>query len=592
VATFTRRIPRKRRRQAESGVALILVMLFLGLMLLLGLAATMTSITEVNANGNLRLQTDAFNVADAGAVHAYELVRQMQGDFTCLIRGVNTGTIHDGDEFENRSFQIYASDGTITRQGTSSELMWKTSPARATPITHTLCADGVNRALVQLDSTHYYELIVYDNARDANSWMADSPRELNLTPVGQSSATAITIDTDQRVLVRSIGYVLPTATTPSNFDPRNAISTAVVDQVIGLTPYPAVISNDDLTITNSSSVTGELGGVHANDDLVLGSGSFHIDQTATWANGSADSPPSGSNSTVDNTHVDGFNGQSGTINIPDLNPYTYADQLDYFVIAFGTSQNERDALTNKLGGNAASLISGDTTRANTYVLHKTAAATYEISAQSTGQMNSTTIGGYDIRVANNGNANVDTVAATAAAGKGWFFLLAASAGTQIVEINGGTNGFISLFTNANVHLNGNSNLNPAIKLVTPENPPWDTIDILVDAGQDVTMSGSASATDWIEGVIYAHEQFDMTGSGNLRGQVVGYERAITIGGSPVVASTNPNSLGVSTYVASGASRLSGNFEIEHSDARGYIGNFNVAAWRQLHDFDPVTAARP
>src|SRR4051812_26544534 len=83
------------RREAERGVALILVMIFLSLMLLLGLATTMTSITEVGVGKNIRLATEAFDTADAGAAHAYELVKNMKGDFTTLLRG-NDGVLYSG----------------------------------------------------------------------------------------------------------------------------------------------------------------------------------------------------------------------------------------------------------------------------------------------------------------------------------------------------------------------------------------------------------------------------------------------------------------------------------------------------------------
>src|SRR4051794_25187063 len=108
------------RRETERGVALVLVMIFLSLMLLLGLATTMTTITEVGVGKNLRLSTEAFDVADAGAAHAYELIRNMKGDFTCLLRGSNWTSFgtgygsytRDGTQFADRPALTFNANGS------------------------------------------------------------------------------------------------------------------------------------------------------------------------------------------------------------------------------------------------------------------------------------------------------------------------------------------------------------------------------------------------------------------------------------------------------------------------------------------------
>src|SRR4051812_4302836 len=96
------RTPTRRRKTAgrpsQRGVALIMVLILLSLMMILGLAITMTGITEVSVSANSKLAAEAFTTADAGAVHAFEIVQHMNGDFTSLLRG-SDGNLRTGDEF-------------------------------------------------------------------------------------------------------------------------------------------------------------------------------------------------------------------------------------------------------------------------------------------------------------------------------------------------------------------------------------------------------------------------------------------------------------------------------------------------------------
>ena len=53
---------------------------------------------------------EAFDTADAGTSYAYELVRNMRGDFTCLLRGPD-GQLKSGDEFTQRPSQVFNTSG-------------------------------------------------------------------------------------------------------------------------------------------------------------------------------------------------------------------------------------------------------------------------------------------------------------------------------------------------------------------------------------------------------------------------------------------------------------------------------------------------
>lgn len=678
-------------RRMERGVALVIVLIFLSLMLLLGLATTMTSITEVNVGTNLRLATEAFDVADAGASHAYQLVRNMRGDFTHLMRGADN-VLKSGDEFAQRGAAIYENDGSVSTTPVTGD-MFVTANVDAIPATN-------GRAVRMLNPRHFYELIVYDNADDPNAYLTDSPLERDQDPLDDPAT-----DADGRVLIRSIGYVMSSDTTLAAFDPADAIASAVVDIVIGLNPYPAVISNDDLDLTNSIGISGTLGSAHANDDLRLGTGNFTIEQSATFSNTNPNDTWQGSgsgvvNDTSDNQHVAGYNGQSGELYIPDLNPYEYADKCHFLLIHSGSTANQRRALLTEMPAIATWLAANGVTTEQFVnpatprhlVIHSngaepptvtnittpngtsigtpnpnplTASAgkrapeiddsvpSYRMKRLGGSSWQSQTVawtrgGGNNGGGGNGGGGNgggnnggggtggggtggaggtggsgggttfdfswdTSTAARTTATrivvnytnqngftvsdipdasnGRAIFFLV--PPGSADVAMNSNTNGEVSIITNGNVRLNGNARLSPALRLTRDEAPPWDYLDVLVMAGEDVQMSGNSGGGDLIEGVIYAHEQFGLTGSGNLRGQVIGYEKELVWNAVALTFETsNAFSSAIGTPIGVHGSYLSGNFTISHEVTRGYLGQFTITAWRQLRDFDPLTAARP
>lgn len=590
-----------RRRSAERGVALILVMIFLALMLLLGLASTMTSITEVNVGGNLKLATEAFDVADAGSAHAFELVRNMSGDFTYLLRGPD-GLLKSGDEFhENHHAISYKLDGTVLQDLPIDN--FKSGAVNEIP--QTTCHDGIERALVRIDSRHFYELLVYDNAHDPNAYIQNS----NFEDL-QDTLDDPSIDADQRALIRSIGYVMAQdVATREDFDLNLVASSAVVDTVVGLTPFPAIITDDDLTISNSVEIRGSLGSVHANDDLTLGSGNFVIEQSATFSNQTADMPPSGANQTTQNSHVQGFNGMSGALAIPDLNPFDMEElyirkQADYIYIAPGAGANERTALLNAMGGDAVAkynTVPSASTKAILMSNDRQAIPTYTVVAS--GNSLSTSVpkvpgsGGaatLDVRVQSNNSVSIQGIPPYVAGARGAvIFVLMPKGSNRTVSMNGGVNGQIWIMTNGSVLMNGNAKLKPSLTLVLANHPPWDRVDLLVMAGEDLQMSGTAGAGDLIEGVMYSHEGFDLTGSGYIAGQVVGYEHKLVwdAANNTYISATNASSE-TGTPVPLHGSIVHGNFEVYHNISRGYLGNFAQAAWRQLRDFDPRTNPRP
>jgi hypothetical protein len=601
--SFPRRISRAQRRKAERGVALVLVMICLALMLLLGLAATLTSITEVHISTNLGLQIEAFDTADAGSVHAFELVRYMRGDFTELIRGEDNN-MKTGDEFKQHTGGIFNSAGVRTALTGANTNMFDATKVTPIPKTGT-------RSLVRLDPRHFYELLVYDDAGDPKAWLTDQQLEKN---TDSQWATRYNQDFDQRVMIRSIGYVMSQDTALDAFNPaNNVIASAVVDIVVGLTPFPAIISNDDLDLTNSIAVSGAFGSVHANDDLLLGNGNFTVSQSATFANGDGVTPSGGWNSSADDSHVTGYNGPAGAITIPDIKPQDYASDCTVVYIHKLADTTERNALiahmNAKAAGSGTALVNAITgagktlTTAESMCLRRTGTSpyTYQWVGSSPNNNYALSSDGYTFNFKTNGSGpGADLQAIPNASGAGVFVLL--PRGINEITANAGLTGYISLFTNGNVFMNGNADLRPAINITPPEQPPWDFLNILVCAGEDIRMQGNASGNQALRGIFYAHEGFDMTGSAVLQGQIIGYEKRmdydalsgkmVTTSGFSTTATgaTNGNYGSVSPVPVHG-SILHGNFQVLFNAGTGFLGTFAQVAWRQLHDFKPVTDAR-
>jgi hypothetical protein len=605
-----------RRRTAERGVALVLVLIFLSLMLLLGLATTMTSITEVSVGRNYKLSIEAFDVADAGASHAYQLIDNMKGDFTYVLRGQDD-EMKTGDEFENNGKKrTYDDDGNIVDDLDGDNF----DPAMFDVVPMVDCAiDGVDRALYQIDGTHFYELIAYDNAHDDHSWIDDTANEDNLDDLDDPS-----IDCDSRILIRSVGYVMSTTiTNPADeFDLDNVIASAVVDIVIGLVPYPAIITNNDLTVQNGVEIRGTYGAVHANDNLELGGGSWVIEQSATFANEDADDDATGANETADNDNVTGFNGPASELFIPDLNPFDISEdamyiakEADYIVVQHDAGTQERTALLtamNALGGNAGTILTGarlnpgealfiTNNRANppTYALTDSGSAATEDFTNGLASDEE-----FAIKVKDNGAITIENLP-TAPPDGTWtrgkaVFVLQQEAQSSYIHANN-QDGQISIMTNGSVFMNGNAKVRPAIRIATPEAPPWNLIDLLVMAGEDLKMDGTAGADDELEGVMYCHEQFDLSGSGYITGQVVGYDcNLIWDATSSNFISDKPDPNDKSTWITTDPinslveidSIVRGNFEVNHSASNGYIGDFAQVAWRQLRDVKPKEHLRP
>ncbi len=161
-----------------------------------------------------------------------------------------------------------------------------------------------------------------------------------------------------------------------------------------------------------------------------------------------------------------------------------------------------------------------------------------------------------------------------------FFFFVNVADDPDIEVHcNGLDADISIITNGSVFLNGNFNMRGVLKVNPPEDPPWNVVSVMTLAGCDVSINGGADGTFDQQGLIYAHEQFDVRGTGNFVGQLVSFDEAIFGDPKPVDTAGSP----VSTCV------MSGNFTLTFNAGAGFFGTFTRVSWRQLHDFSPADA---
>jgi hypothetical protein len=367
---------------------------------------------------------------------------------------------------------------------------------------------------------------------------------------------------------------------------------------------------------NGVEIRGTYGAVHANDNLTLGGGSWEIEQSATFANSDTADDATGANETGDDPNVQGFNGPASELFIPDLNPFDtreqaryIAQEADYIIVQHDASTEARTALLTAMnangGSSAGTILTGAALNPGTALFitnDRAVPPTYSLADSGTAateDFNNGLTGDdeFEIRVKDNGDISLNNIPTapppgTFTRGKAIFVLQAEGLTNKYVNLNN-QDGQISIMTNGSVFMNGNAYVRPSIRIATPEAPPWNLIDLLVMAGEDLKMDGTAGAGDEIEGVMYCHEQFWLSGSGYITGQVVGYDADLIYDSATSNYITNTGVLtNPGGSAIEGTSEVVGNFEVNHSASNGYIGDFAQVAWRQLRDVKPDQHIRP
>jgi hypothetical protein len=372
---------------------------------------------------------------------------------------------------------------------------------------------------------------------------------------------------------------------------------------IAFLPYPAMISNQDIAISGSAQLLGAYGGVHSNQSLNI-SGSPYIAQTATAS--------SNVNTSGGGWQIDGFHGGlQPVIPVPKFvtrepltsgGPATNPRIPDFIIrkadtllidpgFAHGaslTDSSDTNAATvrvKKLSDRlnipytnlAAALQLG--TGAGLTTVQQSSEAAVSVTRAVAGDQNSlgtptkiatvsdtgwnyTNGGGGSWGVPPSGGAAIDNHT---------FYVIGqdnypSSANGGNVDISGNLGSGVrdtSILATGSIVLTGNTKFTANIRsLATPELPPFVQIDLMVVAVEDLKIRGDVDAALEFNGIVFAGEQFDLSGNGTFNGQVMSYGNP-DISGSPIDANIQ-----------------TGSFTLSLNDGNSY-GNIKLISWRQI-----------
>ena len=154
---------------------------------------------------------------------------------------------------------------------------------------------------------------------------ADARYEVSVCDDPDETDSDPDVDTNLRVLVRSDG-----------FGPDG--STATVEMVIGIIPFPGIAAGGSLRIDGNPVINGPGGGIHMNADLEV-TGDPQMEQFAN-ASGSITTPGGSISTGTPPGYADSpadTNDSIPTLDIPDINPVDFIGMADYVITFSGGS---------------------------------------------------------------------------------------------------------------------------------------------------------------------------------------------------------------------------------------------------------------
>lgn len=586
------------RRQDERGVALVTVLLVMALMLVMVMGITMTSISELGVSGTYGNEGRAFEAADAGLNHATSLISNYKGaDFNhlLLLRGASYSDTFTNNIFNPRTASNYfynAFDPSNAAQFTTgAELIPAASPGLQ-------LKDATGTAIPGA----YYRVALINDMPANFSSPSPNPSVPNYNPaVGcatcePTTGTCIgspTNDCNKKLILYSTGTY--------------ANASVTLEGWVGFLPYPALLSNGNIAAGGNSAINGAYGSVHANGNLTMSS-SAYVQQSAT---------ASGTFSISGSASVGGFKGGGQpAMTIPHFvttdpvtsgGPNTSPRLQDYLIqtadvllidpgFAEGASTanppptSPSDAPTQRLEWLAARLnIPYNTLQGAIGTNHQEAAVTVTRNGTPASGSNNQAVGSAaSVTVSSTGweykSSNWDIPAGTKStdAPNGHTFYVIgvdnySTSNPAGSHPNGGNVKFtgnmgsnasplqITVFATGSFDLSGTPNITSNLRsFSTPELPPFDHIDMLFAAVEDIGINGDVDGGLVFNGVIYLGEQFNLSGNGKFDGQVVAMNN-MDVPSSPV-----------------SANEIWGHFDLTLNNGN-MLGTVKLISWRQIKE---------
>jgi hypothetical protein len=236
---------------------------------------------------------------------------------------------------------------------------------------------------------------------------------------------------------------------------------ATVHAVIGGLPLPGVASDGDMSVGGSARITGPCGGLHANDDLILGpnpiingtvSASDQVSGTARDTTGAVNHPLAG----------------QPKMEIPDLNPEDYCGRADFVLRADGM-------LVKK--GNPDQVFNATSNAQFGWKRSSTSPLVWDLSGNSA--VNGTVCAEGNVKISGN-------------------------PGSDVLPLR------MSVIATGSIEISGNPFMQPS----SPDS-------ILFMAGGDLSISGNPGAVnDNFDGLIYSESQCKISGNPTMEGQLL------------------------------------------------------------------------
>jgi hypothetical protein len=276
-------------RRDERGSALLGVILLLMLMSALAAALSVSGETETLISRNQRNGAQALAAAEAGLNHSVDLA-------IAYILGWKSNTLGSAAAFGSADAAVDAllsgADGdplTVDDNGGFD--------ARAGIDADEEIPLGTNLPLGNLDGVTYTAIIMDDDAT---------------APAAHAENGDLLDDGNQVLIIRATGFARDN-------------TTVTLEATISPFPFPALATNDDLSLSGSFQILGDAGGAHSNQDLEGDGNAGTIEQMAT-ASGDYD---------YSDPDIDGHGG-APRMPIPPINAGDYLPQADYILKADGT----------------------------------------------------------------------------------------------------------------------------------------------------------------------------------------------------------------------------------------------------------------
>jgi hypothetical protein len=607
----------------ERGAALIIALLVLALLIALTMGISLTAISEMGVTNSYGTQTVALEAAEAGLNHAASLVmnyippeNSTNPGFTDLLLLRPTGTAKDASFINPSNYlaTVYNPflDANVASFTAGAQMINDEDPNRG----YQLRSAKIDPATGQpaLVPGAYYKVSLIDDEPTGittpsvpNFIPGAGFRETLGSPVG-TYCNKPNVDLNNRLVIYSVGTY--------------ANASVTLEGWVAFLPYPALAANDNITVSGNTSVSGIYGGIHSNANLLIDGGngnSWYVEQTFT-AYGTIQPDPSAAAG-----HVGGFyGGGQAKLEIPEFvtsEPVTAggpptSPRLQDFLIrradrllidpsfadgAHATDPNDTTGTVNgnkatrrlanlaeRLGINYADLAAQlDTDNSAVKVQQNGEAAVEVTRATLAGAVtNVAKMAMADTGWSYSGGTNASWGILTnnngALAGNKTYYVIGVdnynngptsstnpstpNGGHVVLTGNVGSNGSplnVTILSTGSIEIGGTPNMTAnLINLSSPLLPPFDKPNILLAAVEDIKINGDNNSAIAFTGVSYAGEQVELSGSGDINGQVISLSNT-HVAGSPV-----------------GYNVITGSFDLTLNNGSS-IGNIKLFSWRQI-----------